>query len=507
MGPTNVALVKLLQIDQKLSEAQARLDVVCRNVRVQERKVADVAERLNLAQSKLREAQAGAAQYDLEIKSRDAQIEKLRAQQQASKNNREYQTFLLEINTQKIDRGKAEETALARMEEVEQAQGQVTELTAALEADQTKLAALRAEVGDKVTALEAEIAAIRVQREAVSAAVPARGHDVYDRLAERFEGEAMSPLIQPDRRHEEYICGGCNMGLVTDVYNKLHTRDDIVVCPSCKRILYIADDLPPEMGGKSNETAPTHKTRGGGGKKAKAKAKLTQEQALAKFAALFPGGFGDAAYYERVRGVIEDAHRRWNSEFGGGKAAALLSEGAIGELTRKSDIVVSPLTMLNRFDKMGLREALRDSASARAIFAELLPLVDHDGPMGERFNAWADMLRSLPQRGSRVCTWPVATMLPTIARPDRFLFVRGELVTDSALRLQIDLRFDSAPAWDVYERIMAMANRLMDQLRPRGARDYIDVYGFMMAVEEFTPESHEPAAGENSSAGVPAQST
>jgi hypothetical protein len=36
------------------------------------------------------------------------------------------------------------------------------------------------------------------------------------------------------------------MDLVTDVYNKLHSRDDLVFCISCGRILYIPEDLPPE---------------------------------------------------------------------------------------------------------------------------------------------------------------------------------------------------------------------------------------------------------------------
>ena len=38
MGPTNIALVKLFQADQQLREAQARLDSVTRNARIQERK-------------------------------------------------------------------------------------------------------------------------------------------------------------------------------------------------------------------------------------------------------------------------------------------------------------------------------------------------------------------------------------------------------------------------------------------------------------------------------------
>ncbi len=57
----------------------------------------------------------------------------------------------------------------------------------------------------------------------------------------------MSALAKPDRRREEYACSACNMDLVTDVYNKLHTRDELVFCPSCRRMLYIPDDLPIEL--------------------------------------------------------------------------------------------------------------------------------------------------------------------------------------------------------------------------------------------------------------------
>src|SRR2546430_7541960 len=32
-----------------------------------------------------------------------------------------------------------------------------------------------------------------------------------------------------------------------EVYNRLHTRDELVFCPSCRRILYIPTELPPEL--------------------------------------------------------------------------------------------------------------------------------------------------------------------------------------------------------------------------------------------------------------------
>jgi len=246
MGPTNVALVKLFQADQKLREAQGRLDATTKNVRVQERRVKDLTDRINATHASLKEKTAKGHNLDVDLKSRDAHIEKLRTQQQQAKNNKEYQAFLVEINTGKVDRNKVEEEAIKILGEAEKLQGELKEMNAQLEGEKAKLTIMQGEITDRTAALRAEIESIRPEREAAAAAVPRQAREAFDRLADRFEGEAMSPLIKPDRRREEYACSACMMDLVRDVYNKLHSRDQLVFCPSCQRILYIPDELPPE---------------------------------------------------------------------------------------------------------------------------------------------------------------------------------------------------------------------------------------------------------------------
>jgi predicted nucleic acid-binding Zn-ribbon protein len=247
MGPTNIALVKYYQTDQRVRAAQSRLDDASRNVRLQERRLADATEQHKASTAQLREQQSQAAQLDLDIKTRDARIERLRVQQQTAKNNKEYQAFLLEINTEKADKTKVEDQALVAMEQVEKLTAEQRERAAVLETEQTKLAKLKTEIGDKLIALQAEVDALKPDRETAAAAVPAKALEAYTRLADRFEGEALSALSKPDRRREEYVCSACNLDLVADVYNKLHSRDELVFCPSCHRILYIPADLPPEL--------------------------------------------------------------------------------------------------------------------------------------------------------------------------------------------------------------------------------------------------------------------
>jgi predicted nucleic acid-binding Zn-ribbon protein len=247
MGPTNVALVKLFQADQALRAAQGRLDSASRSVRVQERRIADLNEKLKLTQQQLREQQSKAANLDLDMKSRDVRIEKLRTQQQNSHNHKEYQAFLTEINTEKIDKGKVEEEWLKVMEVVEKLQNEVKALAQQLEADTKTCEQTKIQLGGRLSELQAEVDRLKPVRDEAAAAAPSKARDSFERLADRYEGEAMASIGKPDRRREEYICNSCNMSLVADIYNRLHSRDEMVLCPNCRRMLYIPDELPPEL--------------------------------------------------------------------------------------------------------------------------------------------------------------------------------------------------------------------------------------------------------------------
>ncbi len=261
MGPTNIALVQLYQADQALRAAQQRLDAATRDVRIQERRTNDVKARLDEANQKLKEVQARAGTLELDLKARDAHIEKLRSQQQNTRNNREYQALLIEINTQKIDRNKTEEAAMQALEEVERTQGHIQELTTQLENETNRLAQMRSQIGERVASLQAEIDALVPAREQAAAAVTPKARQAFDRLAERLDGEAMAPLARPNPKREEYICTACNLDVVTDIYNRLHTRDELVFCPSCGRILYIPEDLTPEQAVNRKKEPRERRTR------------------------------------------------------------------------------------------------------------------------------------------------------------------------------------------------------------------------------------------------------
>lgn len=261
MGPTNVALVRLMRADKALREAQAHYESAAKSVRVQERRLADLNEKHKLAATNLRELQAKAGNLELDVKSRTEHIEKLRSAQQNAHNNKEYQALLTQINTEKIDKGKAEDEQLKVMEQVERTATETKTLQGQIEETTQVHDTTKAQLGGKLSELQHEIDKLRPERDAAAATVPAKARDMFERMADKYDGEAMAAIARPNPRREEYVCTSCNMDMVADLYNRLHTRDDVVFCPSCKRMLYIPDDLPPEMAVKQRK--PVKAKKGG----------------------------------------------------------------------------------------------------------------------------------------------------------------------------------------------------------------------------------------------------
>lgn len=246
MGPTNVALYKLYQADSRLREAIKRLEAVTKNVRLQHRKVDDLTSRQQTCSSDLVKHQAKNGELELEIKSHEEKIERLRQQQSQAQTNREYQALLIEINTHKVDKGKLEEESLKLMETIEKLQKEIETLGHQLANEKNKLAELQGSIDAQVQELSAEVESLKPAREQAYSLVPEKVRQIFDRLAERYDGEALEPIDKPHPKREEYIATICNIDLTVDIYNRLHSRDELIFCPSCGRILYIPEELIPE---------------------------------------------------------------------------------------------------------------------------------------------------------------------------------------------------------------------------------------------------------------------
>ena len=144
--------------------------------------------------------------------------------------------FQHEIRTLKRDIGEAEEEGLGLLSEIErltQERGTLQAAVAELEKEFDLYAGNvdkeSKETMDRAQALERE----RQQRG--SQQLPPDVLSQYEKLLASREGQAMALL---DNR----VCQGCYVSVPNNIYVRLARATELVPCPSCGRILFLADD-------------------------------------------------------------------------------------------------------------------------------------------------------------------------------------------------------------------------------------------------------------------------
>ena len=99
---------------------------------------------------------------------------------------------------------------------------------------------------------------------------------------------------------------------------------------------------------------------------------MSASQCRRKFLEFFPGGFSDDRYLAWERDYKWDAHQLWMSLVGGKDAfATKLDEGRFEEVAAAAVRIESGRALLFSFEKMALRDAVREGKGAR-IFGPCL---------------------------------------------------------------------------------------------------------------------------------------
>ena len=131
------------------------------------------------------------------------------------------------------------------------------------------------------------------------------------------------------------------------------------------------------------------------------------------------------------------------------------------------------------FESGAFHDAMQDEKAAECYFKALIALLETTPVNAELFTKYAAVVRSLPARRGRVATWPVATVLPYLARPDVHMFLKPEVTKNAAASLGFDLKYEPPPNWKTYEKLLRMGATYLDLLRPLGAADFVDVQSFI----------------------------
>ena len=244
-------LRNLYLLDQQIRGLRVRLDSALARQAAMEKRLAQAQQQLRELQDQHKHAKARVMTLELQVKEADDRITKLREQMNNVRTNKEYSALLIEVNTLKLEKTKVDDQTLAEMTKTEEIEKQVKEVeTKILEHQkllaqaQTEVQNSRAEVGDRLDALTQ-------QRKSAEADVPSDSLTIFNKLAITHEGDTMAPVSEESRRHKEYSCGGCYIGIPVERVNALLVRDEVVCCPSCGRILFLEQELKESMSDRS----------------------------------------------------------------------------------------------------------------------------------------------------------------------------------------------------------------------------------------------------------------
>jgi hypothetical protein len=212
-----------------------------------------------------------------------------------------------------------------------------------------------------------------------------------------------------------------------------------------------------------------------GGSRSPAKA----QQARRKFLRFFRTGFPDQKYIDWERGYKAEAHERWAEVLNQNAYRALLRAGKFEEIAARAVRIESRTNLLFSFEKMALRDAVKSPAGARLFAEGLYDYLYGPGDLEARFSRWRDIVGKLPRRQTRVLTWPVLTVFPFIAQPDRHIFLKPNVTRTAAKNYGFDFSYRSRPEWATYKSLLDFAETVRTDLEEMKPRDMIDLQSFI----------------------------
>lgn len=242
MGPVLSGLTKLQSVENRLRVIKNKLNRARRSVIIQENQLRTLSSSLEAKKEEILLTRVQSDRLELELRTRDENIAHLRASLNSAKTNKEYAAVLTQLNTTKADNSKIETQILDLMKDLEVDEAETAKITEQIDQQKKTLEETRAKAEQAAVKLQAEIDKIQAEWDETAAEVPADVLSIFKRVAETYDGEALSIVEEQEGKGGIFSCGGCFMAITPETVNLLMSKDDIIRCPNCTRILVLARD-------------------------------------------------------------------------------------------------------------------------------------------------------------------------------------------------------------------------------------------------------------------------
>jgi hypothetical protein len=215
-----------------------RTAVLAREIAALPKHIAEIEKKLESGQRRLEHDRAALAgnqkerkRLEGEIQASEQKISKLKSQMMEAKTNDQYRAFQHEIDFCGQEIRKFEDRILELMTESEPLEKAVKAAEGSLAGEKKEVEAEKDKAHERTAVDQKEIDALAGERTGIVAAMTPRIASEYERIRKGRAGVAIAEVVRGR-------CSKCNMQVRPQFLQELKRGDSVMVCESCKRMLY-----------------------------------------------------------------------------------------------------------------------------------------------------------------------------------------------------------------------------------------------------------------------------
>jgi hypothetical protein len=217
------------------------------------------------------------------------------------------------------------------------------------------------------------------------------------------------------------------------------------------------------------------------------RSKSSSAAGIKKFLYYFPKGFYDHKYFDWERGYKLNAHRTFCKQLDKENFKRLLLQKDHTYIAKEVVRIESRTNLLFSFEKMALRDALKDEEAVKRFTCGLFEYLYGKKDLKKRFEEFVQVISSLPRKQTRVLTWPVITVFGFIGNPREHIYLKPTVTKKAAEKYNYDLLYRSEPNWETYKSLLEFAALIKKDTKKLRPKDHIDLQSFIWVLgsEEY----------------------
>jgi predicted nucleic acid-binding Zn-ribbon protein len=232
-------LADLQRIDLKLDGIQGERQGIEAQIQEIEAKLSKGQSELAIRREEWSELLAEKQGLEASVATEQENITRSELRLKEIKTQKEYQAVSKEVSMAKKMLTELEEQISAKDAAIAQLQEALTTQEANVEEMAGHVATRADELRADISQLESAVAGDVAERDKVAKSLPSSLIRRYTLLREQRRGLAVVEA-------RDGACQGCYMNIPPQLYNNLHRGDELIACPHCQRMLFIA---PPAAEG------------------------------------------------------------------------------------------------------------------------------------------------------------------------------------------------------------------------------------------------------------------